>query len=68
MFEVKWITSIYQDMLRVRVSGDLSLLLDNLWCLEPAPLLLRLYYLFLNKLVGLPRSCSLYLSGGQEVL
>ena len=44
LFEVKWIIRNYQDLSRVRVSGDLSLLVDNkVHCSELAPLLSRLY-------------------------
>ena len=44
LFKVKWITRNYHDLPRVRVSGNLTLQVENnSYCLEPAPLLLRLY-------------------------
>ena len=47
LFEVKWIRNNYQDSPCVRVSGDLSLLVDNnVYCSELAPLLLRLLIIF----------------------
>ena len=52
MFEVKLIIRKCQDSPRVRVSGDLSLLVDNnVYCSELAHLLLKVYQLFLNKLL-----------------